>query len=198
MKNIFFCVLMSLFFVGCNQNNQNQTQIDSFKEFSVGEKINLKSVVGGEITLVRSEKGFKIEGSNKILMIDIFGTYCAPCKSEAAHLMDFQFKNADKFTIVALTSFENISDKDVVENFSKKYNAYYFISNQKDKNERIIKQILKDINYQHALSIPFKVIFKDGKYQKLTNYETSDGDRLYYIGALPLEVLQNDFERISK
>ena len=155
-------VFLSFFVFGCGEDEpKSVVESAKFEPFKTGEKINLKSVVGNEITLVRTEKGFKLDGSNKILMLDIFGTYCEPCKAEAPHLMDFSLKNSEDFMLVGLIHFENISDKEIIENFVKKYNAYYFIANS-SQNERIVKQILSDIEYKRALSIPFKVVFKGG------------------------------------
>ncbi len=39
------------------------------------------------------------------------------------------------------------------------YGAYYFLSNG-GSNDRIIAQILKDIDYQNMEQLPFKVVLK--------------------------------------
>lgn len=39
------------------------------------------------------------------------------------------------------------------------YGAYYFLSNG-SSNDRIIAQILKDIDYQNMEQLPFKVVLK--------------------------------------
>lgn len=199
MKFIKFIlvVFLAAFLGACGDEQKSVVESAKFTPFKTGEKITLKSVVGNEITLVRTEKGFKLDGSDKILMLDIFGTYCEPCKAEAPHLMDFSLKNADEFMLVGLIYFESITDKEIIENFVKKYNAYYFIANSKE-NERIVKQILSDINYQRALSIPFKVVFKDGIYQNLT--DINDGDpkgRNYYLGQVSTAVITKDFGKIK-
>ncbi len=168
-----------------------------FTPFKTGERLTLKSVVGGEVTIERTEKGFKLADSDKILMFDIFGTYCQPCRIEAPHLMDFQLKNSADFLMVGLIYFEDITDAQVIENFTKKFNAYYFIANSK-QNERIVGQILSDIDYRHALSIPFKVMFKDGKYQRLTDINEGDErGKPYYLGMVSADVIKSDFARIK-
>lgn len=197
MKFISFLLVLFLL-VGCNKDNSGDF-VDTTKStyYSVGDKIKLKSVIGNEVTLVRVENGFKIEGSDKILMFDIFGTYCQPCRNEAPHLMSFQLKYSNDFLMLGLIHFETITDEEIIDNFSKNYNAYYFISNSKE-NEKIIEQILKDINYTHALSIPFKVIYKDGKVMNLTNNEIPQSNmRNYYIGSLKMDILERDFLRIK-
>ena len=201
MRKILTLIFAGLLLCGCNdesaQNAQNSEAVAKFTPFSVGEKFSLKSVVGGEVVIERTNKGFKIAESDKILMFDIFGTYCEPCKIEAPHLMDYQLKNADDFMMVGLIHFEDITDAQVVENFTKKYNAYYFIANDK-QNSRIVEQILTDINYRHALSIPFKVVFKDGEYQTLTDINEGDErGKPYYLGMVSTKVIEKDMLRIK-
>ena len=111
--------------------------------------------------------------------------------------MDYQLKNADDFMMVGLIHFEDISDSQVVENFVKKHNAYYFIANEK-QNARIIEQILAEIDYRHALSIPFKVVFKGGEYQTLTDINEGDEKgKPYYLGMVSTKVIEKDMLRIK-
>lgn len=199
----YLILLLTLFFIGCGeQNSQNSgenSQNSSLNEdkisddnssFRVGQKIELKSVNGAKISLIRGENGFKIEGNDKIIMFDIFGTYCQPCRDEAKNLMDFQLKNSDKVQIIALVYYEDVSDKHVVENFMKRYNAYYFIANDK-KNGRLVEAILNDIGFSFdKMALPFKVILKDGTYRMLQN-----GTK-YHLGVVQISKIQEDIEKI--
>ena len=199
MKNIKFIALflIALFaFNGCNQDKTTQTQIEQSNYYKTGDEIELTSIIGTKATIIRTENGFKLKDSNKILMLDIFGTYCAPCQKEAPHLMDFQLKNADKFMIIGLIHFEDVSDEYILENFSKKYNAYYFISNSKE-NSKIIDQALNDISYNRALSIPFKVVLKDGKYQNLSdNLGSTTTQNKFYLGEVSTNTISQDIDKI--
>ena len=199
MKNIKFIALflMALFALnGCNQDKTTQTQIEQSNYYKTGDEIELTSIIGTKATIIRTENGFKLKDSDKILMLDIFGTYCAPCQKEAPHLMDFQLKNADKFMIIGLIHFEDVSDEYVLENFSKKYNAYYFIANSKE-NSKIIDHILNDINYNRALSIPFKVVLKDGIYQSLSdNINGTTVGNKFYLGEVSTSTISQDIDKI--
>ena len=194
-KFLVFLTFFALFFIGC----EDEGQITEQKPYTKGDEIVLKSVNDVSITLVREENGFKLNGSDKIIMFDIFGTFCAPCQSEAAHLMDYQMKNSDDFMLIGLITFENITNKDVIENFIKPYNAYYFIANEKE-NERLIAQILKDISYKNALSLPFKVVLKDAKYQLLSDNlgERNGAKSPFYLGAVKSEMIASDIAQIKK
>lgn len=56
-----------------------------FKEFEEGEQITLQSVMDKQLVLVRQNGGFVIlNDEKKVLMVDIFGTFCTPCKGRSA------------------------------------------------------------------------------------------------------------------
>lgn len=198
MKKIFvlFFAFFVLFFSACGSEDSGVLSLN--EPFKTGEKITLKSVSNTSITLLRKDNGFVIDGSDKIIMFDIFGTFCAPCQKEAAHLMDYQLKNSEDFMLIGLITFENITDKEVIEKFIKPFNAYYFIANDK-QNERLIAQILADIEYKNALSLPFKVVLKDAKYQLLSDNLGERGGKksLFYLGEVKSTLIAQDIEQIK-
>ena len=201
MKKLLLVLLcaFALVFLGCNKNESESYSLGEYAPFKDGEEISLKSVSGASVSLVRTDKGFVLKGSDKIVMLDIFGTFCEPCKAEAPHLMDDQL-NHDDFMLIGLITFEQISDKDVIEKFIKPFNAYYFIANEGEKNERLISQVLADIDYDSALSLPFKVVLKGGKYELLSDNlgERGGKEALYYLGAVSSELVAKDLEKIRK
>ena len=201
MKKLLLVLLcaFALVFLGCDKNESESYSLGEYAPFKDGEEISLKSVSGASVSLVRTDKGFVLKNSDKIVMLDIFGTFCAPCKAEAPHLMDYQL-NHDDFMLIGLITFEQISDKDVIEKFIKPFNAYYFIANEGEKNERLISQVLADIGYDSALSLPFKVVLKGGKYELLSDNlgERGGKEALYYLGAVSSELVAKDLEKIRK
>lgn len=205
MKKLLITAFLALFLVGCgaedskSKENTTSSSFNKKEAFKIGDEIILKSVTGNEVTIVRTDKGFKLKDSDKILMIDIFATFCDPCKSEAPHLMDFQLNNSDNFFMIGLIQFENVTNEHILDNFIKAYNAYYFIANSDiNPNEKLVNQILDDINYQRALTIPFKVVYnKDGVNELVTNNENySASPRKYYVGALKTKLLEDDISRM--
>ncbi len=201
MKKLLLVLLcaFALVFLGCSKNESESYSLGEYAPFKDGEEISLKSVSGASVSLVRTDKGFVLKNSDKIVMLDIFGTFCEPCKAEAPHLMDYQL-NHDDFMLIGLITFEQISDKDVIEKFIKPFNAYYFIANEGEKNERLISQVLADIDYDSALSLPFKVVLKGGKYELLSDNlgERGGKEALYYLGAVSSELVAKDLEKIRK
>jgi len=198
MRKILFLAtgLLSFFLLGCSQESKPTVSVakETYKE---GEKIELKSIAGAKITLIRNAKGFIIEGSeHKIILIDIFGTFCAPCQEEAPSLMDFQLQNNDDVFLLGLNHLEEVSDEYVVENFAAKYNAYYFISNA-PQNKKIIETIIQDIAYKSSLQVPFKVVLKEGAFQKVSDVYSQNPENMFYIGKVPLEVIQKDIDAMK-
>jgi len=194
IKFLFLSALLILgVFSGCSE--EKVVNDFEFKEFEEGEQITLQSVMDKQLVLVRQNGGFVIlNDEKKVLMVDIFGTFCAPCKEEAPHLTQLWRKNADKFTLIGLTHFESVSD-DEVRNFANNYGAFYFISNQK-QNERLVKQILKDINYQNMEQLPFKVVLKNGVYQSVQDFWSKGKKVNFYLGKVPTSLMEEDLRGI--
>lgn len=196
MKKIKIGILslfIGLFFIACGEDSV-QNELD-FAELTQDEKITLKSVNGGEKTLIRTKSGFIVEGEeDKILMLDFFGTFCQPCKDEAFELTKLWQKNAQNLTLIGLDHFEEVSDEEVLK-FAKDYNAFYFLSNSKE-NKRIILQILKDISYQNMEQLPFKVLLKNGEYQTVSDFWNNDKKVKFYLGKIPSAFIQKDLDRI--
>jgi thiol-disulfide isomerase/thioredoxin len=198
MKRTLFLLpfLLSFFLLGCSQESKPVASLvkETYKE---GEKIELKSVAGAKLTLLRTAKGFVIEGSeDKIILIDIFGTFCAPCQEEAPSLMDFQLQNSNDVFLLGLNHLEEVSDEYVVENFAAKYNAYYFISNA-PQNKKIIETIVHDIAYKSSLQVPFKVVLKEGVFQTVSDVYSNNPENKFYIGKVPLDVIQKDIDAMK-
>uniref|UniRef100_UPI0028D060EF TlpA family protein disulfide reductase n=1 Tax=Campylobacter showae TaxID=204 RepID=UPI0028D060EF len=148
VKAIFAALACAIFLAGCGEDETAKAPV-KIEGYKTGEEIALKSVFGKELTLKRVEGGFVIKGDeDKILMFDIFGTFCPPCQKEAPDLTKFQIDNLNDFTIVGLTHFENVTNEYVVENFAQKYSAFYFISNYIKTNDKLSAQILEDIKYE--------------------------------------------------
>ncbi|EAI7268918.1 TPA: TlpA family protein disulfide reductase [Campylobacter lari] len=193
---LFFTFAFAFLISSCSSEEKIENEF-AFAEYKLGDEILLKSINGGEKTLVRKEKGFVVKGEeDKILMFDFFGTFCTPCQEEAPHLTSLWQKNSNNFIIIGLSHFENVSDE-AVKDFAIKYGAYYFLSNSKE-NDRIVAQALKDINYQNMEQLPFKVVLKNGIYQNLTNFWDKDSKQFvkFYLGKVSTEVMQDDITRI--
>ena len=188
-------ITISLLFLGCGSETSSAPVVkEAYKD---GDKVELKSVSGAKLTLLRKNGGFVIEDDEaKVVLIDIFGTFCVPCQEEAPSLMDFQLQNSDDVMLLGLNFFEEVSDEYVVENFAAKYNAYYFITNS-PKNKKLVETIVQDIQYKGTLQVPFKVVLKAGKYQNVTDVYGSNPENKFYIGKVDLDIIQKDIDKLT-
>lgn len=186
---------MALFFLGCSDEKlaDGPLIIEPYKN---GDRIVLQNVHGGSKTLLRTNDGFVIEGEeNKVLMLDIFGTFCKPCQEEAPALTDLQLRKSNDFILIGLTHLEEVSDDYVLEHFAQKHGAYYFIANG-EANAKIAETITQDINYKQALQVPFKVVLKDAKYQYVTDVWEGKPDTKFYIGKIDTKIIEEDLVEI--
>lgn len=194
MKNLLVLIIALFAFFGCGEDESSNA---NFKEFSPNEEVKLVYVSGKELTLVRKDHGFAIKNDeNKVLMIDIFGTFCPPCQKEAAELTKYQLENKDKFTLIGLTHFENVTNEYVLHEFMQKFNAYYFITNDQKINDRLAEQIVRDIEYKHEIALPFKVVIKNGEYQILTDVDSGQYGVKYYLGGIKVTKMKEDLAKI--
>lgn len=195
----YIYLIIALIFLGCSQKPSEEHKANlakSVKPLKVGDVILLKGVEGGEKKLKRVKGGFELVGEgDKLLMIDFFGTFCPPCQKEAPNLTKLQIKNSDNLVLIGMTYYEDVTDKYVVENFSNKYGAHYFIANYKD-SARVVKSVVEDISYPQSIQIPFKVLLKDGVYQTLTDVWYGKADTKFYIGDVGEAVIQSDLDKI--
>ena len=186
-------LLLVFVFIGCGVE-EGSAEKPVYKD---GDRLELQSVVGSKVTLLRKNGGFVLEGDeSKILILDIFGTFCKPCQDEAANLTNFQLKNDKDVLLIGFTYLESVTDKHVVDNFSSKFNAYYFIANS-PQNDKIVNTITQDIDYRRAVQVPFKVVLKNGKYQNLTDIYESNPNNKFYIGKIDTEIIEKDIQKIK-
>ncbi|MGG7047726.1 MULTISPECIES: TlpA family protein disulfide reductase [unclassified Campylobacter] len=197
MRKFLLTFFALLFIAGCGDDGKQTVGRVKFEPFKTGEEIALKSVNGKPVTLIRKEKGFVIKGDEgKVLMLDIFGTFCPPCQKEAHEIMQYQLDNIENFMIIGLTHFENVTDEYVVSDFMQKYNAFYYITNDQKINDRLAEQIVLDIGYQREIALPFKVVLKNGEYQNLTDVDSGAFGVKYYLGGIKMPNMKSDLQKI--
>ncbi len=200
---ILLTIFSILIFTGCKDKKEDsinqKEETTNKKEHTTVEQSSytIEDVATGvKYILKRKDGGFIVEGhEDKAILIDMYATYCPPCQKEAPHLTDLQTKYSDKLIIIALNTFEDVSDLYIDEQFRYTYGAFYFISNS-EHNNIIINTILKDIQYKPSMQIPFKVILKNAKYQKLTDIYGSNQNNYFYLGAVKSYVIEKDLKKI--
>ncbi len=177
LKKIIFMSLISLSFLfqacGDNQEKQNIAAPNQFVLTSTDNK---------QYIIIQEKDGFILKDApDKLIMFDIFATWCPPCKTSATHLTSLEKKFKDDLVIIGITIEENISNAKLIE-FKKEYDAQYALVNSSD-NRPLIDAIASSLDLNGRFPIPLMALFKDAKL--IT----------HYIGAVEEEFVESDIKR---
>jgi len=170
---------ISLLFSACS--NQDADSEDANSILSTNEFL-LTELDTAEYTLSKSPTGFSVKGAEKkVIIIDIFATWCPPCQAEASHLSSLQKKYKDSLLILGVTVEDNIKNE-ALQTFREKHHANYALVNSSE-NSRLIDAVALQLNVGNNFGIPLMALYKDGK---LINY---------YQGAVEEEFIESDIKK---
>jgi len=175
-------ILFSLtIFTGCFNDDAN--------DMLASKEHVLTSLEGKQIVIKQDGEGFYIHGKkDKLVIFDIFATWCPPCQASASHLSSLQDKFKDDILIIGITiekperTEEGALINDKLNKFRLKYNARYTMVNS-DVNSKISDAITKALEMGPRYPIPLMAIYKDGKYIN------------HYVGAVQEEFVESDIKR---
>ncbi len=181
--SIISLILTLTFFTACSTENEANDILAS-KEYVL-------TTTGNEQIIVKQNdsNGFFVEDSaEKVVLFDIFATWCPPCQDSASHLTSLQEKYKDDLIIIGSTveipefteDGKILNDK--IDEFRLKYNAKYTIVNS-DQNMRLNNAITSSLKMGQRYPIPTVVIYKDGEYIN------------HYVGSVQEEFIESDIKR---
>jgi thiol-disulfide isomerase/thioredoxin len=176
-KKALFITTLSLMtlFQGCSDSSDANKVVAS-------ETYNLTDTANRPFTVTKEGNNFTVAGHDgKVVIFDIFATWCPPCRAEAPHLANLQKKFPDALTILGVTIETDKSNADL-EAFKNEYGADYTLINSKD-NEKLSRAIASAIHVGQRFPIPLMVMYKDGKYVT------------HYVGAIPEEMIESDIKK---
>jgi len=125
--------------------------------------------------------GFLLENSKgKVLIFDIFATWCPPCQASASHISSLQKKYKDDVVVIGLNIEDHIPNAKL-EEFRKTYGADYILVNS-EKNRLLADAIVHELQLGDRYPIPIMAIYKDGKLIK------------HYIGLVQEEFVESDIK----
>ncbi|WP_295004031.1 TlpA disulfide reductase family protein [Sulfurimonas sp.] len=142
----------------------------------------LTSLDKQEYIVTKTASGFDVkQAKDKVIILNIFATWCPPCKAEASHLTSLQKKYKDDLLILGISVEDDIADAKLVQ-FAKDYNAKYALVNSPE-NSRIINAVATELKIGRNFGIPLMAMYKNGK---LVNY---------YQGATEEEFIESDIKK---
>ena len=180
-KTISILLLISIFlFTGCGSDKKDQTKVAN-NMLSSNEYV-LTALDSKQYVIKKEGSGFVLQGAKgKVVIFDIFATWCPPCRAAASHLSSLQAKYKDDLIVIGVSIEENISKEKLLE-FRKQYNANYTLV-ASSRNRALADTIVKELKLGDRYPIPIMALYKDGKYIN------------HYIGAIEEEFIDSDIKR---
>jgi thiol-disulfide isomerase/thioredoxin len=170
-------IALPLLFLGCSSDSDK-----SGESMVASETFHLVDTKGADYNVTREGLNFYVEGhKGKVVMFDIFATWCPPCRAEAPNLARLQKNHHDDLLILGVTIEDGIANADL-DAFKEKYGADYAIVNSED-NEKLYRAIASATKAGQRFPIPFMVMYKDGQY--IT----------HYVGQTPEEMIESDIKK---
>jgi thiol-disulfide isomerase/thioredoxin len=165
-----------------NTKTKNETLVNKEK-IKPKKKINnltLKTVNEKTISLTFKDNGIKFKKyENKIVILDIFTTWCPPCIESIPHLNKLQEQYKNDIQIIGILMEEEKTNNDVLS-YKKQYHIKYPITNCKE-NFTLVE------NWGGVAGYPTIIIFdKNGTYFN------------HYNGSPPLEMLESDIKKVLR
>lgn len=179
-KSILFISIVSvLVFQGCSGEGKSNANVNNM--VSTTEYV-LTGLDQKQYIIKKEGSGFVLDGAkDKVVIFDIFATWCPPCRAAAAHLSSLQEKYKDDLIVIGITIEDNILNAKLQE-FRDEYTANYILVNS-DQNRRLSDAMVKELKLGERYPIPLLIMYKNGE---LINY---------FVGATEEEFIDSDIKR---
>ncbi len=172
MVKIAFLFIVMSFMAGCSDSKEKKEPKKPSNRF----ELNLTN--GQKLYLKKEKDSFVIQNNDKIILLDIFATWCKPCKAETKVLSDIQKRYKDKLKVISV-SIEQDTTLDDLRKFAQQQNINYDIAKL---NDDFIDYIMEKIGMKNTMPLPTMVLIKNGK---IINY---------YVGATEEEFIISDIK----
>ena len=148
---------------GCNSdNNDKNSKTEQANSMISKNEYILTTLNKIEYIVTKETDGFKLkDAEGKIIIYDIFATWCPPCRNAASHLTSLQKKYKDDLIIIGISIEDKISDEKLLD-FRNQNNANYALSNS-EQNRRLADEIVNSLGLGDRYPIPLMAMYKDGK-----------------------------------
>ena len=179
-KSVFFLLItLTILIQGCNKKDETAKSANDMITPNVYVLTNLKNE---KMTVRKEATGYTLDGAKgKVVIFDVFATWCPPCQGEALHLSSLQEKYKDDLVIIGVTIEDKITNKEL-EDFRTEHTANYALVNS-DQNRRFINALTETLDLGERFPIPMMAMYIDGE---LVNY---------YIGAVQEEFIESDIKK---
>jgi thiol-disulfide isomerase/thioredoxin len=165
---------LALLFQGCHKKESAEDSLVSTAEFT------LMDTQGKSYTVEKRGTNFTLDaGKNKIVLFDVFATWCPPCQAEIQHMGNLQRKYGNDLIVMGITIEEDKSNAEL-DAFRVKFGGGdYLIANKAD-NQNLASAIAAAIGIGQNFPIPLMILYKNGQYIN------------HYSGATQEEIIDHD------
>ena len=174
--------ISAVFLLGACSDSSHNDSLNSLVSTNSYDLIDLQGV---EYEVVKEGKNFKLTGyEEKIIIFDIFATWCPPCRAAAPNLADLQKRHIKDVKVIGVL-IEEDKENAYVQHFVDTYGAEYTISNG-DENRALSSAIASATDVGQNFPIPLMIMYYKGKYIN------------HYVGAIPEEMVESDIKKALK
>ena len=128
--SIFLCGLILI--TGCNSNDTTKSKTPVISGAPSGTTYPMPPANGASIATMGWESEGKrsvfAEYKGKVLVLDFYATWCAPCRDSVPHLVGLQKKYEDKGLVVVGLNVGGPGDDQEVPAFAKEYGIQYALA----------------------------------------------------------------------
>ena len=168
----------TLIFQGCSDNDK----VEQANQMIASNEFVLTTTNGKQLVVRKSKDGFLLEGArDKVIIFDIFATWCPPCRATAPHLAALQKKYREDLVVIGMTIEDSISNEKL-NDFKRTYHANYTLVNSSE-NRKLINEIAQQLELGARFPIPLMVMYKDGVKVE------------HYLGAVEEEFVDSDIKK---
>ena len=174
MKIFTLLLTTVLLFTACEEKQTPEEAAQSTHTYNLKDtkgNVYVINKVGPDITIVGHE--------DKVVVFDIFATWCPGCKVVAPHLSNLQAKYKDKLLVIGVSIQANQTNE-ALDAFAKEHAANYPLSNAED-NYLLAQRLAYDMRQPRSFPIPLIIMYDTkGKYFR------------HYIGPVAEEIMDRD------
>lgn len=211
--NTLLLTIVFIFFTACENKKSGSQDIpveNTTEIFTQQDTINNKKPTDNTTTADHStvttsstdtfiltdskQKKYTIQVDNKhitsadigepVILINLFATWCPPCKGEIPYLSDLQKKYKNKLFVAGILV-NDLQDNTALEKFIGKNHVNYYISNS-SQNDAFAAKLVKTLQLPTNFSLPLTILYKKGNYY------------IHYEGAVPVEMIEHDLQEAMK
>jgi len=164
LKTAIFSTLLTLtlFLQACSKSDNSNTNNTSANNMISKEQYVLTGLDKKKYVVTKELNGFSLEGAKgKVVIFDLFATWCPPCRATAPHLSALKKKYKDDLVVIGVTIQSDLPNQKL-QDFRKTYGADYTLVNS-PQNRLLVNAVTKSLQLGNNFPIPIMVIYKDGK-----------------------------------